>query len=341
MAKKLLLSLSTFIFAFVLFEIILRAFGLQPDLIFPSEIDNLPDSFGYHNSYISDQHGIMVFNKEEPWDFHVNSSGFRSREFDPAPQDRISVFFIGDSFTFGSTAKPLDNCFVDLVEKAGYHTYNAGFPGTDPAQYLEVAKTYLRTAKPDFCFLMFFEGDDIVGCKRKIIPYKPLYFNTDYGSMSGYKPPEYAGQVMEPFPNFQAAYDYYFVNNTLSSKNSLLAKICGKTVISTGLYNAVILKQGKYYDESISHYYIQAIDSICRSNDIVFYLLPITSISNFRNDPYEIRERNPEVYGAYPIHVPSSLKESDYYNLPHDTHLNNDGHRKYADLIIRILKSSQ
>ena len=56
--------------------------------------------------------------------------------------------FLGDSYTWGSSARPITESFVDLVKRAGYCTFNFGIPGTDPCQYAALAEKWLPLLHP-------------------------------------------------------------------------------------------------------------------------------------------------------------------------------------------------
>jgi len=65
---------------------------------------------------------------------------------------RTKILFLGDSFTWGASAKPITNCFVDIVTRRGYLTFNTGIPGTGLNQYVYIAEKYIHAED------MFFIG---------------------------------------------------------------------------------------------------------------------------------------------------------------------------------------
>ena len=46
----------------------------------------------------------------------LNQDGFRGHDFDTCNNEKVKVLFLGDSFTFGFDAEPLNHCFVDQLE---------------------------------------------------------------------------------------------------------------------------------------------------------------------------------------------------------------------------------
>ena len=74
--------------------------------------------------------------------------------------DAKSVWFVGDSFTFGQGSS-FENSFVGQVAKAGFRVDNAGVNGWGPAQYLADFEYNLKTQKPpDAVVLGTYLGND-------------------------------------------------------------------------------------------------------------------------------------------------------------------------------------
>lgn len=122
-----------------------------------------------------------------------NEDGFRSIAFKPYSGNRKKVLLIGDSFTWGNSAQPLNNCFADELLSKGYVVYNTGISGADPGQYLTIAKQYIPLLQPDYVVTNFYLGNDIL-CKsidakfyyfsRTVIPYQPFQYLTNAGNLN-------------------------------------------------------------------------------------------------------------------------------------------------------------
>ena len=77
-----------------------------------------------------------------------------------ASEGAKSVWFVGDSFTFGQGSS-FENGFVGQVAAAGYRVDNGGVNGWGPAQYLADFEYNLRTQKrPDAVVLSTYLGHD-------------------------------------------------------------------------------------------------------------------------------------------------------------------------------------
>src|SRR6185503_15897694 len=122
--------------------------GYPVGMLAPSWLAFKPvDSLQVWNSFYMDENGIYragrdYWNQQSQSAWKINSEGFRGREFipDTLNDSATSLLFIGDSYTWGAHATPPDSCFVDLLSRdKSFICYNAGVPGTDPAQYLQVA----------------------------------------------------------------------------------------------------------------------------------------------------------------------------------------------------------
>lgn len=71
------------------------------------------------------------------------------------------VVFIGDSFTWCWTVKP-DRTFSSLLEnKLDMTTYNLGFPGVGPYEYIEILRRYGLAYKPWLVVMSIYEGNDL------------------------------------------------------------------------------------------------------------------------------------------------------------------------------------
>jgi hypothetical protein len=95
----------------------------------------------------------------------TNSRGMRWREVsydNPLNKERIA--FVGDSFTFGLWADKVENTFVGIfessIDKQRYEVLNFGVGGYGLWDINLQIKEEVLPFKPDFLFLIFFNGND-------------------------------------------------------------------------------------------------------------------------------------------------------------------------------------
>jgi hypothetical protein len=101
---------------------------------------------------------------------HLNSSGFREREFDAAKAPgtyRIAV--VGDSFTFGNGVRQ-DDRYSDLLQArlpSHFEVLNFGAPGANTPEHRNLVAHLLPNLHPDFVLLQWYvndmEDDDSTG----------------------------------------------------------------------------------------------------------------------------------------------------------------------------------
>ena len=100
----------------------------------------------------------------------VNSFGFRDEEVTDKlannQEDTISVFFIGDSFTFGLGIKKVEDRYSNLVCSAlkekhqNLECYNLSFHGWDLRSYVDTFEEYAGViGSPDVVMFQYFMND--------------------------------------------------------------------------------------------------------------------------------------------------------------------------------------
>lgn len=82
--------------------------------------------------------------------------GFRNRSV-PETADIVAI---GDSHTFGNTARMLESWPYVLANLSGRHVYNMGMGGYGPNQYFYLLKTKAFTLKPRTIICGLYMGDD-------------------------------------------------------------------------------------------------------------------------------------------------------------------------------------
>jgi len=115
---------------------------------------------------------------------HLNSSGFREREFSaqkPAGTYRIAV--VGDSFTYGNGVRQEDR-YSDLLQArlpAHFEVLNFGAPGANTPEHRSLVSHLLSDVHPDFVLLQWYindmEDDDATGrpAFRPLVPMRSLH----------------------------------------------------------------------------------------------------------------------------------------------------------------------
>jgi hypothetical protein len=343
--KVLFFQFALLIVLLSIVEIILRCMGYAPGDMRPNWLNLKPvDSLYLVNDYHVNGDGILIADSAY-WaarNTGVNKDGFRSPDFDKIDSTKKKVLFIGDSFTWGLSANPVVNhCFVDLVRNENnYEVINLGIPATDPPQYYTLAKKYMPRFKPDITFIIFFMGNDLMTEYREVKPFDPFYYDTN------------AGAIMSDldgihFNSAQAVYHYamyerYFLRTPKNifewviSKSALLSRIYSvKFRIEEKLKYEAVVK-----DSHITKKYLKQIQQVAKQNNLVvkFILVPEIkdanrSLENYRRKFTDILDDN-DLKNDW-IMLPNS--KSNFNDYP-DGHLNNQGHRHYADCIEAYLK---
>jgi hypothetical protein len=349
----ILLIFSTAITLFVA-EVALRIVGKKAGYVPRYSRFKVVEDLQIDSSYYTDSEGVFKANPDHPgWtdDVHINSDGFRGAEFSQQhPVERPKILFLGDSFTWGSSARPIDSCFVDIVNREGFVTFNTGIPGTDPNQYAFLAEKYIPLLKPDFVAVMFYLGNDFIA-PRPMLPFKNLYHVTNAQFLYAF---DEAGNYMSP----QQAYEYYLAKNNsaahaqsaeANSLKSRLRMLLMRTVVGTYLWvSADKLKDelfaGASEDDANTAYdparkSLAKIKAACENAGMNFMLFVIP-VHPGKGHYYTSVAHHQKFLNEFNAYVPDFLTTTDYMELP-NAHFNNSGHRKYADFIIRSIKQIQ
>ena len=239
-------------------------------------------------------------------------------------------------------AVPSFKSFADVLAARGYVVYNTGIVGNDPAYYAAIAKLYVPFLQPDFIIVNYFAGNDHVWVKKKIEPFSYSYYPTNAGwlqaNMSGYfltmeEADEInAGQIRIPF-----------------QKTNKVNRLFAKTSFTTLLWKAMakwgwmenwqsIEMEHKHREmlssqDSYSEWFVEKIDSVGSIHGAQTIVSVIKEVRDFNRD-YEAEMAR--VFKNTPYHIFHDVEESDY-NLGTDGHFNNEGHRKYADFLEKLI----
>lgn len=348
MKPKLKLISFQFIFMLVLLvmvEITMRLIGYAPGDMRPNWLNFHPvDSLYVIPDFYVNHDGIQVADSTRlaAQQVSINSEGFRSPDFKGLDTTKKKILFIGDSFTWGLSAQPVaNNCFVDLLRnESNYEVINLGIPATDPPQYAALAQKYIPRFRPDLTFVVFYMGNDLLTEDRQVTPDEPFYYYTNAGAIS-------ADIDGIHFNSAQAAYHYgmderYFLHHP----KNILEWVISKSALLSRLYAVKFrLKEKLEYeavvkDSRITKKYLKQIQQIAAKSGVPvkFILVPEIkdadrSLDNYRKKYADILE-DKDLKKDWLI-LPNT--KSNFRDYP-DGHLNNKGHRHYADFIENYLK---
>lgn len=346
-SKRTLFQVSFILVACVAIEIALRCMGYTPGDLRPNWLWFQPvDSLYVINDFYVNDMGLQVADKSywaEHDSVYINAAGFRSPEFDSARTGKKKVLLIGDSFVWGLSSTPLrDSSFADILRSTEhYEVLNAGIPATDPAQYAEVAKQYIPIVKPDYVFVFFFLGNDLMEKPREIVPNQPIGYWTNAGAIS-------ANMDGKHFANAHDAY-YYIANEKyfLKKPNKWYEKLIAQSALLSRLYagkfriEEKLQYERKRKDSSVSLAYLQRVKSVAEQNAVPVKFVLIPELKEAGKSKQDLEERYSSLLSKAGLKTlwvfPPSQNE--YYVPYPDGHLNNEGHRQYAKFLKSTLDS--
>lgn len=282
-----------------------------------------------------------------------NEDGFRSIAFKPYSGNKKKILLIGDSFTWGHSARPLSNSFADELLSKGYVVYNAGVSGADPAQYLAVAQKFIPLLKPDYVITNFYIGNDVLFVRdnhaikyfdRPVISYQPYHYNTNAGNIIACPQGDYLSTADSAY---DFIYNYYSIPN-----DNWFNMACSLTAIGTlgwkclNAFDLVSANSKKYdwYWQSVGAKFkdmpycnkqIASIDSITQSIGAKHLLIVIENTNSML---HRTADKFPHLFEGMKYY-PSPVEKAHYRE--EDGHYDNEGHKQHADFIEGLLKQSQ
>lgn len=346
--KRLFFQLSFVLLSSMVIEIVLRMMGYQPGDMKPKWLNfHLVDSLAVEHSFYVNHYGLVVADPNHNQHlFHVNpkinSEGFRSPEFSEHDTAKKKILFIGDSFTWGFSAQPVwDSCFTDRIRnETEFEVYNTGIPTADPPQYAEIARIYIPKLKPDMVFVMFFMGNDLMKQDRRIIPDSSFFYFTNAGCIEATIDGKY-------FATAQGAYNYVTKKKYyLGESENIFEKIISKSSLLSRLYSIRFRTEEKIDYENlrkntaVTKKYLSAIKRVCEENHIDFKLVLIAEVKEADLKVEQLQEKYADLLLDAELKddwlVPQCGKQ--YFKPYPDSHLNNMGHRFYANYLKDYLK---
>jgi len=347
MSANLGLCVCSILVTLAVAEIALRSLGYRPGYVRalasanPASESVNPAELSNDQIFRADQEGVFKASPEycEP---RRCPDGFRSIPLRFRESAAPKVLFLGDSFTWGHSAEPLENCFVDRVRARGYLCYNTGIPGADPDQYAFLAEKYVPTLKPDFVAVMIFMGNDLDSHLRNPLrPYQNVLQITDRGWYYAF---DREGRYMSPAAAYMFAHNlaYQYYKNSGPAVTALVSGTVtgayfgvGLALLRERLPGRVDARAPRTVDPDYVRGALQRIRKVCDEQRARMLVFLIPDHPDKVNRDTDIAANLQLFSGFEPLFL-DSLTREDYCVLPND-HLNNSGHGKYAAFILRIL----
>ena len=334
------------LFSLVLMAVLLGALELGARMVGYSPGDVSPnwlnfkavDSLQVYNDLDVNEDGILTGNtsQQKVYGLPINSKGFNTPEFTQVDTTKSTVMLIGDSFTWGMSATHSDSAFANILRReSGWNVHNLGIPAADPVQYALVAERHLSELQPDVVMLIFFVGNDIMLHDRQAAPFRDFYFFTN------------AGAILTDvdgihFPDAHAAYAYLMHDKYwLTGERNLWEWFISMSAVLSRLYSVRFRWEEKQRwetaieDLSLTTGYVRRVRNAALAHGADFHIIVIPEIkeAEMAREDYEAR------YGSF-FHHPElqpfiawPVTEKNMFNPYPDAHLNNNGHRVYADFI--------
>lgn len=353
-------QLKIFVVLLLLVEIILRLFGMKAGTLLDEfKIEDKPV---YVPRFKSDEAGINYIALKKDLLITgsvINNEGFRSRiDYTPSAIDSIRlqakkevVMIIGDSFVEGCCPDSVYHSFPDIINRTPeFGVLNFGVAGTDILQYRLVAKKYIPRIKPDKVVVVVYFGNDILSFERVPTPGVPICFSfRDNKWIYQVAPNHLSGKLNYSFKTADEAYGFYLEHYTLRGDNrNLFEKTLGYSVIFSKIYLYVEHRLARRSWEKknpglkvdvdlITYSGLSKIKRFCDSlnQPCIFVGIPAPLEAS---EGRALKEKYKNLFRDIEWFVPDNLTKKDYDGNDVSNHLNNEGHRKYAEFLNAILK---
>lgn len=346
--KRRIFQVCFVLFACIIIETVLRVMGYRPGDISPNWLNFKPVEKLEINTAFYVNHDALMVARSGDIQFkpgEVNNDGFRSPDFSVRDSTKKKLLLIGDSFTWGFSATPVaDSSFADIIRnETNYEVYNTGIPTADPVQYAAIAEKYVPELKPDVVFVMFFMGNDLMKENRELKPDSMFFYFTNAGCLQ-------ADIDGKHFPTAQAAYNYITNEKYYIGKNaSLWQRLISKSALLSRLYAIrfrITEKQEFEHNRlntSLTKQYLSRIKNTCIQNQATLRFVLIPEIKEADHSVSKMQERYADLFSDNELAdhwmIPQCRKK--YFNDYPDAHLNNAGHRFYAEYLKAFLKKEE
>lgn len=282
--------------------------------------------------------------------YPFNSEGFRSIGFVNVEHNGPRILLVGDSFTYGESARPIYNSFADLLLSQGYLVYNAGISGTDPAQYMAIVKKYVPLLQPDIVIVAFCLNNDMMRTHRIPAPDRPHEYITNAGFFYNHPQGEHL--------SLYEAYEFYKELCIIPS-SSLFNRMFARTALTTKIWgilhrlNIVIHPKldmltsnwsGEFPQRpEVTSRYLDAIEHVCRDHNVPMLLALVPDVTRQDDslplETYRINNHQVEsLMARYPHAFPNNFDRSDFAD-GEDIHFNNKGSMKFMAFIDSLVQA--
>lgn len=273
--------------------------------------------------FVTDEHGIQVAYPLTPG---TNAEGYRTPPFDEPANGRSTVMFLGDSFTWGGTARPLSLAYADRVRAAGYKVINLGVPATGPTQYAAQAARYVPALKPDVVCVMFFTDNDFE-LEADIAPGRTRTYVTNVGMFYAATPEGRALSPHEALAWGTRKVPWWLTPGVarVVTGSALGMWTLGKT--------APPVAPAMDVERTLGH--LRQVREACVANGarMELFLLPTRPESR---QPHNEMAHVAQVLAEFVPNAPAEMS-ADYYRPQPDVHFNNAGHGVMAELVLSRL----
>lgn len=265
----------------------------------------------------------------------INRDGFYSPPFDTVGIGSNRILLLGDSFTWGHSAKNVKCSFANTLLARGYAVYNTGISGADVPQYQRILREYGPKLRPKVVVLNFFMGNDVGYFERIPKPGIPVHFYTNAGAIL-------SSQLGDEFSNANDAYANLMRNMEIP-KTTLANRICSKTVVTTLLWE-LLAHQGIIDHEFASGKQFppfpltpDEMKEVVEMCDSLGAELILSVIPKLEDGQVIGAESIPGLFGDVPYHQPR-VTASMY--MARDGHFNKEGHLFYANYLEKLIRAS-
>lgn len=274
----------------------------------------------------------------------VNADGFRSIPFRNYRSGKKKVLLLGDSFTWGFSAKNLYSSFADNLLAKGYAVYNTGITATDPVQYQQIAKKYVPVLKPDVVVMNVYLNNDIQYYYRKPIPYIPQLIPSNGGLLQT----SFEGITLST-PD--SVYAVISNNVKIPVENSWFHRLCSYTSTTTLIWR-VLAKFHRVNEHSNKYNFIwdaavktrtvqpdvnervRVVQKLCDENGakLLVCVIPYMNQVGLLTGPSAFKF----LFDSIPYHLSPVSKKG--YQKGYDGHFNDEGHKEYAEFLDSLMR---
>lgn len=273
-----------------------------------------------------DENGFQVANWLTPG---TNELGYRTPSFDEPANGRPTILFLGDSFTWGVDARPVNLCYADRVRDMGYKVINLGIPATGPVQYEAQAQRYLPELKPDAVCVMYYAGNDWMP-EAPIHPVPARWYETNAGMLYALMPDG------DPLTFEQAV-----------RRRTELCPFWLTPGVARSLSGLALVRFAAAWSDDARFQpaagrpdvaCVERIRDLAGANGVKFFLFIIPMRPGHERPITSVAFAQKSLASCGPRVLPG-LVDADYAPLP-DLHFNNIGHGKMSDFIAVALQES-